>query len=149
MIFQTVQFLPVSLEVAWKFFTDPANLEKLTPEDMMFRISSDFSTREIYPGMIITYIVSPVLRIPVKWMTEISQVKSREYFIDNQRSGPFKIWHHQHHFRAVEGGVEMTDIVHYKIGFGFLGRLANILFVRKRVRKIFEYRESVLNQLFT
>ncbi len=149
MIFQTVQFLPISLERAWDFFTDPANLEKLTPGDMMFRITSDFNSKKIYPGMIITYLVSPLFRIPIQWITEITHVKYNEYFIDNQISGPFKIWHHQHHFRIVEGGVEMTDIVHYIVGFGFLGRIANTLVVKKRVRRIFEYRRRILSESFT
>ena len=148
MYLKTSQFIPVSIEKAWSFFTDPKNLQKLTPEDMNFEITSEFKDEKIYPGMIITYVVSPVLRIPVKWMTEITHVRDREYFVDDQRLGPFRIWNHQHHFRAVDGGVEMTDIIYYSIGFGFLGRLLDRLFIRKRVKNIFEYRKMAMNSLF-
>lgn len=142
------QFIPISLDEAWEFFSDPVNLEMLTPPDMRFQITSESPGRKMYPGMIITYIVSPLLRIPMHWMTEITQVKEKEYFIDDQKSGPFKIWHHQHHFEEVNGGVEMTDIIYYKVGFGFIGAIANSLFVKKRVKKIFEFRQQVLDRLF-
>ena len=143
------QFIPISLDEAWAFFSDPSNLEMLTPAKMRFRITSGNPGKKMYPGMIITYIVSPLLRIPMNWMTEITQVKEKEYFIDDQKSGPFKIWHHQHHFKEVDGGVEMTDIINYKVGFGFIGGIANALFVKRRVRKIFEFRQKVMERLFT
>jgi ligand-binding SRPBCC domain-containing protein len=136
------------MDDAWGFFTNPKNLEKLTPGDMRFQITSEFLSEKIYPGMIITYIVSPVLRIPVRWMTEITHVKEKEYFVDDQKLGPFKIWNHQHHFREVEGGVEMTDIIYFKVGYGFLGGILEKLMVNRRVRAIFEYRRSVLTRLF-
>lgn len=142
------QKIPVGLEEAWGFFSSPENLNKLTPTDMKFVITSAGEYKKAYPGMIITYKVSPVFNIGMHWMTEISQVKEYEYFVDDQRSGPFKIWHHQHHFKEIPGGVEMTDILHYKIPFGFLGKLAGLLFVNKRVRQIFEYRRKALVDIF-
>jgi ligand-binding SRPBCC domain-containing protein len=148
MYLKTSQILPITIDQAWEFFTNPKNLDKLTPGDMKFNITSEFLSEKIYPGMIITYTVSPVLRIPVKWMTEITHVKEKEYFVDDQRSGPFKLWNHQHHLREVDGGVEMTDIIYYKVGFGFLGGIIERLIVTKRVKAIFEHRRSVLNRLF-
>lgn len=102
----------------------------------------------MYAGQLIEYRVSPVAGIPVYWMTEITQVKEGQYFIDEQRFGPYALWHHQHHFRPVEGGVEMTDIVHYRIPLWVLGRLANSLFVRKKLRSIFQYRFRKVEELF-
>lgn len=102
----------------------------------------------MYAGQIIEYKVRPVAGIPVYWMTEITQVKDREYFIDEQRFGPYALWHHQHHFRPIPGGVEMTDIVHYKNPLGFLGRLANRLFVARKLEHIFQYRYKKVEELF-
>lgn len=142
------QKIPVSIDEAWAFFSSPANLNKLTPTDMKFVITSGSDYEKAYPGMIITYKVSPIFNVDMHWMTEISQVKELVYFVDDQRSGPFKIWHHQHHFKEISGGVEMTDILHYKIPFGFLGKLAGLVFVNKRVRQIFDYRRKALLDIF-
>lgn len=148
MYYKVKQIIPVSLDAAWSFFTDPANLDLLTPGDMKFSVTSPLEEKGIYPGMIITYKVSPLLRIPMTWMTEIVQVQERKYFIDDQKSGPFKIWHHQHHFREIDDGVEMIDIVYFKAPFGILGRLAEKLIVRNRVKKIFAYRKKILKEIF-
>lgn len=102
----------------------------------------------MYPGQIIEYKVSPVLGIPIYWMTEITHVEAHQFFVDEQRFGPYRLWHHQHHFKEVEGGVEMVDIVHYKIPFGWLGDLANFLFVRKKLKTIFNYRYQAIEALF-
>ena len=102
----------------------------------------------MYAGQIIEYKVRPLLNIPVYWMTEITQVKDREYFIDEQRFGPYSLWHHQHHFREVEGGVEMTDIIHYKVPGWILGDLANALYVRSALKKIFDFRFTKIEELF-
>jgi ligand-binding SRPBCC domain-containing protein len=144
----TIQKIPVSLEKAWDFFSDPANLRVITPGDMGFQIISARHGKKMYAGQIIEYKVRPLAGIPVYWMTEITHVKDREYFIDEQRSGPYTFWHHQHHFREIAGGVEMTDIVHYKNPFWFIGRIANLLFVRKKLRSIFEYRYRKVEELF-
>ena len=115
---------------------------------MGFDITSGNQDEKIYPGMIITYTVNPLLNIPMKWMTEITQVSPKSYFIDEQRSGPYKIWHHEHHFKKIEGGVEMTDILHYKVPLGFLGNIAEKLLVRKKVQEIFDFRKKKLDKLF-
>ncbi len=102
----------------------------------------------MYPGQIIEYKVKPLLGIPVYWMTEITHVEKERYFVDEQRFGPYSLWHHQHHFRAIPGGVEMTDIIHYKVPFGFLGDIAQWLVVKKNLQKIFTYREQSVVQRF-
>jgi ligand-binding SRPBCC domain-containing protein len=145
---KTVQKLPVSLEQAWDFFAHHANLEKITPPGMAFRIISSHHGELMYPGQIIEYKLKPLFGIPVYWMTEITQVKDKVYFIDKQIRGPYSLWHHQHHFRAIEGGVEMTDIVHYRNPMGFIGRIANTLFIRNKLGKIFEFRFNKAEEIF-
>jgi ligand-binding SRPBCC domain-containing protein len=145
---KTVQRIPVSLDEAWAFFSNPANLQRITPPHMGFSIISSHHGDTMYPGQIIEYTVRPVLGIPTYWMTEITHVKDRSYFIDEQRFGPYSLWHHQHHFKEIPGGVEMTDIVHYRIPLGILGQLANWLFVRKQLSTIFQYRVKAVDTLF-
>lgn len=145
---KTVQKIPVSLEKAWEFFSNPANLQTITPANMGFKVISQHHGDTMYAGQIIEYTVKPVLGIPMYWMTEITQVKDGQYFIDEQRFGPYKLWHHQHHFKTIPGGVEMTDIVHYRIPLGILGRLAHTLFVRKKLKTIFDYRYQKVEELF-
>jgi ligand-binding SRPBCC domain-containing protein len=140
-------FLPISLEKAWDFFSTPLNLSKITPPEMNFIIRSKLPEKA-YPGLIIIYTVSPVAGIPVTWVTEITQVRELLYFVDEQRSGPYAIWHHEHHFEPVEGGVMMTDRLFYKVPFGILGKMADALFVRAKVNRIFSYREKILKQIF-
>jgi ligand-binding SRPBCC domain-containing protein len=137
---KTVQNLPVSLEKAWDFFSRPDNLKEITPSNLGFNIISRHQGDRMYAGQIIEYKVSPLLGIPLYWMTEITQVENLKYFIDEQRYGPYSLWHHQHHFKAIEGGVEMTDIVHYKVPFWFLGDIANVILVKSELRKIFDFR---------
>lgn len=143
-----VQVLPITLEKAWDFFSDPANLATITPPRMGFHILSEHRPDRMYAGQLIEYRVSPLLGIPLHWVTEITQVVEGKYFIDEQRFGPYSLWHHQHHFREVEGGVEMTDIVHYKIPLGLIGRLANIFFVRRKLESIFNYRYEKVREMF-
>lgn len=142
------QFLPISLDQAWAFFSAPINLKKITPEYMGFEIISDLGDGKMYPGQIISYIVTPILRIPLRWTTEITHVVDLKYFVDEQRFGPYAFWHHQHWFTEVEGGVEMSDIVNYGLPLGFLGRIANSLFVEHQLKKIFEYREIAVAKIF-
>lgn len=146
--FKQVQILPVTPAVAWQFFSDPANLARITPPDLGFRVISLYHGNHIYPGQLIEYKVSPVAGISLYWMTEITHVKELEYFVDEQRYGPYSLWHHQHHFREVHQGVEMTDIVHYRIPFSFLGDIANSLFVKRRLQHIFEYRRKITETIF-
>ena len=145
---KTVQKIPVSLEDAWIFFSSYANLQKITPANMGFKVISKHHREKMYPGQEIEYKVRPILNIPIYWMTEITHVGELKYFIDVQRKGPYSLWHHQHHFKEIEGGVEMTDIVHYKNPFGFIGEAANSLFVKSQLKKIFEYRFNKIEELF-
>lgn len=145
---KTVQRIPVSLADAWDFFSSPANLSLITPPALGFKIISEHHGHTMYPGQIIEYTVKPLLGIPLYWMTEITHVQDKVYFIDEQRFGPYSLWHHQHHFKEVDGMVEMTDIVHYKIPFWFLGSLANAWFVRKQLEGIFEFRKRAVEEKF-
>lgn len=141
------QFVPGNLDEVWDFFSSPANLSKITPPEMGFIITSPPQSA-MYPGMFITYKVSPALGIKLNWVTEITQVSDKKFFIDEQRSGPYRIWHHEHHFREVNGGVEMHDILYYQVPFGFLGKLAGLVFVNNKVKQIFNFREKRVNELF-
>lgn len=143
----TKQDLNIGLDEAWDFFSNPANLNEITPAHMNFKIMSGLDNG-FYPGMIITYKIKPFLGITMNWVTEITQLREGQFFIDDQRSGPYKYWHHQHHFRATENGVEMTDILHYAAPFGIIGKLAELLFVNRQVKHIFNYRKKKLDQLF-
>jgi len=145
---KTVQKIPVSLDKAWNFFSNPANLQAITPDNLGFNIISSHHGELMYPGQIIEYKVSPFLGIPIYWMTEITHVADKKFFVDEQRFGPYKMWHHQHHFKEIPGGVEMTDIVHYKNPFWILGNVANTLFVRKQLQSIFDYRIKKVEELF-
>lgn len=142
------QVLNTSIPEAWKFFSRADNLEKITPSYMRFDITSPVTDKPIYAGEIITYVIHPVLGIPLRWMTEITHVKEGEYFVDEQREGPYGLWHHQHHFEAVAGGVKMTDIVHYSLPLGILGRIAHALFVRRQLEGIFAYRRKRVQEFF-
>jgi ligand-binding SRPBCC domain-containing protein len=142
------QFLPITITEAWAFFSDAQNLSRITPPELGFLITSPQHKGPVYPGMIISYLVRPLLLIPLRWITEITQVREPEYFIDNQLAGPYKLWHHQHFFKEIDGGVEMTDIVHYIAPFGVAGMLAELLIINKKVNYIFDYRNRVLKDIF-
>lgn len=142
------QVLNTSIAEAWRFFSRADNLEKITPPYMRFDITSPVTDKPVYAGEVITYIIHPVLGIPLRWMTEITHVKEGEYFVDEQRQGPYGLWHHQHHFEAVAGGVKMTDIVHYSLPLGILGQVAHALFVGKQLQEIFAYRQKKVKELF-
>jgi ligand-binding SRPBCC domain-containing protein len=141
------QFLPIGLDEAWQFFATPKNLNEVTPNDMVFEITSELPDT-MYAGLLINYRLKPMLNIPINWCTEITHIKEREYFVDEQRKGPYYIWHHEHHFKAVNGGVLMTDILHYDIGMSIFGSIAGKLFVHKKVKGIFEYRYKMLETYF-
>lgn len=141
-------FLPLDIDKAWDFFSSPRNLAKITPEHMGFIITSKFNDEKMYPGMLITYKVSPIMGIQMDWCTEITHVIDKKYFVDEQRFGPYAMWHHQHHFKVVDGGIEMTDIVNYAIPFGILGRMMNSIMVSNEIEKIFSYREKKIAELF-
>lgn len=141
------QRLPISLEEAWDFLSSPANLKRITPEHMGFHILSG-ADRPMFPGQIIQYKVSPFPGYATKWVTEITHVKEGEYFVDEQRFGPYALWHHKHFLKSVDHGVEMEDIIDYKIPFGILGQLAHPILVKKQLKQIFAYREKKLIELF-
>lgn len=142
------QVIPRDLDEVWYFFSRPENLNEITPENMSFEILTDLKGVEMYEGMMIQYKISPFLGIKMDWVTEITHVKDRQYFIDEQRFGPYALWHHQHHFESVADGTLMTDILHYKVPYGPIGTLANALFVENMVGGIFNYREKIVEKLF-
>ena len=146
--FQKKQFLKTDIETIWDFASSPANLKEITPDYMLFNIISKNLPEKMYPGMIIAYEVSPILNIKMKWLTEITQVKDKSFFIDEQRMGPYKMWHHQHLFEEQNDGVLMTDIVTYIPPFGIVGNIANAVFIKKQLRNIFDYRYKVMDEKF-
>lgn len=141
------QSLPISPEKAWDFLSSPKNLKVITPEHMGFNILSG-ADRPMFSGQIIQYKVSPFPLYQTKWVTEITHVREGSYFVDEQRFGPYALWHHKHFIKAIDGGTEMEDIIDYKLPFGFLGRLAHPILVKKQLQQIFSYREQKLIELF-
>ena len=141
------QFLPISLDEAWDFFSAPQNLNEITPAEMKFEILTDDIPR-MYAGQIIQYNVTPFPFVKMGWVTEITQVVDKKMFIDEQRFGPYAFWHHQHIFEEVDGGVLMTDILHYRVPLGIVGKLVNVLFIANKVKGIFDYRFSLLENKF-
>lgn len=145
---KTTQKIPISLSQAWDFFSRPDNLKDITPPQLGFEVISQYHGEKMYPGQIIEYMVRPILGIPLYWMTEITHVQDKQYFIDEQRFGPYSLWHHQHHFKEAEGGVEMTDIVHYKLPLWLLGDIAQAVIVKKQLQEIFDFRFAAVEQRF-
>ncbi|TBX70105.1 cell division inhibitor [Flavobacterium silvisoli] len=143
----TKQKLPITLEEAWKFLSDPKNLKTITPDYMGFKTLSG-DDRAMFPGQIIQYIVTPVLGIPMKWVTEITHVQDKVYFVDEQRFGPYALWHHKHFLQEIPGGVEMEDLVHYKLPLGILGQWVHPFLVKPKLKEIFDYRQKKLTELF-
>ena len=141
------QKLPITKAQAWEFLSDPANLKVITPDYMGFDIL-DGADREMYQGQVIQYIVTPVAGIKTKWVTEITHVKEGEYFVDEQRFGPYALWHHKHFIKEIDNGVEMEDIIHYKLPLGLLGRIAHPIIVKNKLEEIFAYRQKKLLELF-
>jgi len=140
------QFLPVSLKSAWLFFSNPKNLQVITPDDLDFRITS-IDGEKAYTGQIITYSIKLNKIIKMNWVTEITHLKENEYFVDEQRFGPYKMWHHIHKFEEVEGGVLMTDIVYFKLPFPLFSTIAYKIYVKKNLKNIFTHRETQLESL--
>ena len=142
------QFLPIGLEESWDFFSDPRNLKLITPPELGLDVTSDENPGEIYEGMIITYNVRPLPGITSTWVTEITHVKKPHYFIDEQRIGPYRLWHHQHFFKKQDDGILAEDLIHYAVPFGPLGNLLNSIYIRNNLDNIFSYRNKVLDELF-
>ncbi|MBL7789092.1 MAG: SRPBCC family protein [Chitinophagales bacterium] len=145
---RTKQEIPATIDQVWKFISSPRNLKKITPEYMGFEITNEPIVDVMYAGMIISYKVKPILGIPMNWVTEITHVKDKEYFVDEQRVGPYAIWHHQHKISPIDGGVLMEDIVSYKPPFGILGDIANSLFIRNQLKAIFDFRFIAVEREF-
>ncbi|MDB3905566.1 SRPBCC family protein [Crocinitomicaceae bacterium] len=139
------QFIKTDLKTAWDFFSSPGNLKKITPDYMGFDVKTELPEK-MYEGLMIEYTVKPLLGIPMNWITEIKTVKELEFFVDEQRKGPYKIWHHEHHFKEVDGGVEMTDIVSYELPLGLVGRIMHPFLVQKKLEEIFDFRFKAVEQ---
>ena len=139
--------LPITIEECWEFFSSPKNLKIITPNYMGFDII-DLENTKMYSGQIIKYNVTPLLGINMRWVTEISHVKENSFFVDEQRFGPYSLWHHKHFIKEVNGGIEMEDIIHYKIPLGFIGYMMNYLIIKNKLGHIFEYRRKKLNEIF-
>jgi ligand-binding SRPBCC domain-containing protein len=142
------QKIPAPVEKVWDFISSPANLKKITPVCMGFDIISKNLSEKMYPGMIISYKVSPVFGIKTTWVTEITHVKDGEYFVDEQRVGPYSMWHHEHRIGPIPGGVLMTDIVSYKPPYGVLGSIANAILIKNKLKEIFDFRTVAIEQIF-
>jgi len=142
------QKVNASLDEIWEFISSPKNLQKITPDYMGFQITNPALPENMYPGMIISYKVSPILGIKMNWVTEITHVSKGSYFVDEQRSGPYKMWHHEHWLEEIEGGVIMRDRVTYIPPLGILGKIANYIFIKKQLEDIFEFRKNKMNELF-
>ncbi len=145
--FQRIQCIHQPVEVVWDFIVNPFNLKKITPKYMGFDIASQNIPSTIYPGMIISYKVAPLLGIKLNWVTEITHVQPQQNFVDEQRMGPYKLWHHQHLLEPCEEGTVMTDIVSYIPPFGVIGHMANKLTIQQQLKEIFDYRAKALQQL--
>lgn len=146
--FKTAQHIPASLDEVWQFMSSPRNLAKITPRSMGFEITNEPIADTMYPGMIISYKVKPLLGIPMRWVTEITHVVDKSYFVDEQRIGPYQIWHHQHHLKETSEGVLMEDIVSYSPPLGFLGTIANSLFIKSKLEAIFNFRYEAVESQF-
>jgi ligand-binding SRPBCC domain-containing protein len=141
------QFLPLSLEAAWEFFSDPGNLCRITPDWLCFRITSQ-NPESMYAGQILTYTIQPLPGLQTAWVTEITHVEKPRFFVDEQRLGPYALWHHQHRFQEEGGGVRMEDLVSYALPLGLFGEAIHRLVVKRRLEAIFDYRYQVLEKMF-
>lgn len=141
------QLVKTDMQTCWDFFSSPKNLKKITPDYMGFDVLMEIPDK-MYEGLMIEYTVRPLMNLPMKWITEITHVKEHEFFVDEQRKGPYKVWHHEHHFKQVDGGIEMTDIVSYELPLGFLGRIAHPIVVKNKLEEIFAYRFKTVDEMF-
>ena len=144
----STQKIPTTIDEIWDFISSPSNLKNITPPHMGFEITNNMEGQKMYPGMIITYKVSPLLGIKMDWMTEITHVEEKKYFVDEQRIGPYKMWHHQHKIEPIENGVLMTDIVTYEPPFGFIGAIANKIIIKNQLDEIFDFRFKAVEIFF-
>ena len=145
--FHRKQNIPISLDEAWDFLSNPRNLKELTPDYMSFDILSG-ADKPMFAGQIIQYIVTPILGIKTKWVSEITHLVHKEYFVDIQLYGPYALWHHKHFLKEIDGGVEFEDIIDYKVPLGILGQLVHPFLVKPKLEEIFAYRQKKLVELF-
>lgn len=145
---QTNQLIKSDIKTVWEFMSSPKNLATITPEYMGFEILNNLGGDKMYEGQIIEYYVKPIMNIKLHWVTEITHVKENEYFVDEQRFGPYTFWHHKHFLKEVAQGVEMYDLVHYKMPLGFIGKIGNNLFVKKQIKEVFDYRYKKVEEIF-
>jgi len=142
------QKIPSDINTMWDFISSPKNLNLITPDNMGFTIETNLDSDIMYPGQIIAYKVSPFKGIKMNWVTEITHVKDKEYFVDEQRFGPYKMWHHKHFIKPIPNGVEMIDIIDYKIPMGFIGDIMNSLVIKNKLKEIFNFRYKKLEELY-
>ncbi|GET25762.1 SRPBCC family protein [Prolixibacter sp. NT017] len=142
------QIIETGIDEAWEFFSSPANLRLITPPEMGFVITSPAPSATAYHGQIISYKLHPVGKIKTNWVTEITHVSEKKFFVDEQRKGPYRMWHHEHHFKDLNGRVEMTDRVTYRLPLGVLGKLVHNIFVKQKLREIFVYRKMKIEEIF-
>ncbi|MGE5437627.1 MAG: SRPBCC family protein [Syntrophothermus sp.] len=145
---KTNQKLPIDIKSAWEFFSSPKNLQTITPEYLSFKMVDDELPDKMYSGTIIVYKIRPLFGIPITWVTEIKHIHEYKFFIDEQVFGPYKMWHHKHFFKEIEGGTEIEDLVHYTMGWSIFGSIAHKLIIRKQLNGIFEFRRKKLIELF-
>lgn len=145
---ETKQLLKADIDTVWAFMSSPKNLASITPEYMRFEILTDLKDQKMYPGQLLEYYVRPVFGIRLHWVTEITHVVDKTYFVDEQRKGPYTFWHHKHFLKETKEGVEMYDLVHYELPFGILGKLANVLFIKNQLKAVFDYRYRALEKRF-
>ena len=141
------QKLPISIDEAWEILSNPKNLSELTPKEMNFKIISN-DQKKMYAGQVIQYSVTPIAAIKTKWISEITHLEEGKYFVDLQLYGPYAFWHHKHFIHEIDGGVEMEDIIDYKVPFGILGRMIHPIAVKPKLEKIFSYRQQKLIERF-
>jgi ligand-binding SRPBCC domain-containing protein len=147
-VVDSTQIVSASLADCWRFFSDPRNLARITPPALRIEILGDLP-KAIYAGLLIQYRVRPLLGIPTTWLTEITHVEERVFFVDQQALGPYRLWHHEHRFRALDDrSTEMRDIIHYVLPYGWLGEIAHPWLVAPQLRRIFEFRERTVKEIF-
>lgn len=141
------QLVKTDMATCWDFFSSPGNLQKITPKYMGFDVLTEVPEK-MYEGLMIEYRVRPLLGIPMNWITEITHVKEHHFFVDEQRKGPYRIWHHEHHFETLDNGVLMSDIVSYELPFGILGKIAHPILVQRKLNEIFDFRFEIVEEIF-
>lgn len=147
-LIQTSQLIKSDINTVWDFMSSPKNLALITPDYMKFEILSDLGDGKMYQGQIIEYYVRPLLNIKLHWVTEITHVKEKEFFVDEQRFGPYSFWHHKHSFKETAEGVVMNDLIHYKLPLGLIGRIGNELMIKKQLKEVFDYRNKIVDKVF-